>query len=57
MVAPMRLFLLTALTMMAFAANSVLNRMALVEDGMGPASFAAIRLVLRHAARQMNPRT
>ena len=45
MVAPMRLFLLTALTMTAFAANSVLNRMALVEDGMGPASFAAIRLV------------
>lgn len=41
----MRLFLLTALTMTAFAANSVLNRMALVEDGMGPASFAAIRLV------------
>lgn len=45
MITPMRLFLLTALTMIAFAANSVLNRMALVEDGMGPASFAAIRLV------------
>jgi len=41
----MRLFLLTALTMLAFAANSILNRMAL-EDGMtGPAAFAAIRLV------------
>ncbi|MBD3678015.1 MAG: DMT family transporter [Rhodobacteraceae bacterium] len=40
----MRLFLLTALTMIAFAANSVLNRMALAEAGMGPASFALVRL-------------
>lgn len=39
----MRLFLLTALTMIAFAANSVLNRMALA-DGSGDAiAFAAIR--------------
>jgi drug/metabolite transporter (DMT)-like permease len=39
----MRLFLLTTLTMIAFAANSVLNRMAL-EDGTGDAiAFAAIR--------------
>lgn len=40
----MRLILLTTLTMFAFAANSVLNRMALVGDGTGPASFALIRL-------------
>ncbi len=40
----MRLFLLTALTMLAFAANSVLNRMALEGGETGPASFAAIRL-------------
>ena len=38
-----RLFLLTTLTMIAFAANSVLNRAALAEDEAGPASFAAIR--------------
>jgi drug/metabolite transporter (DMT)-like permease len=41
----MRLFLLTALTMIAFAANSVLNRLALEAGDMGPASFAAIRLL------------
>jgi len=40
----MRLILLTVLTMMAFAANSVLNRMALVGDATGPAAFALIRL-------------
>ncbi|SFA97876.1 Threonine/homoserine efflux transporter RhtA [Poseidonocella pacifica] len=40
----MRLFLLTALAMVAFAANSVLNRMALEGGETGPASFAAIRL-------------
>ena len=41
----MRLILLTTLTMMAFAANSVLNRMAV--DGMhiDPGSFALIRVV------------
>ncbi len=41
----MRLILLTSLTMMAFAANSVLNRMAV--DGMhiDPGSFALIRVV------------
>ncbi|MEV8466012.1 DMT family transporter [Fluviibacterium sp. DFM31] len=38
-----RLAALVALTMLAFAANSVLNRMALSDAGMGPASFAAIR--------------
>lgn len=40
----MRLILLTALTMCAFAANSLLNRAALGDPAMGPASFAAIRL-------------
>ncbi len=40
----MRLFLLTSLTMVAFAANSLLNRMVLVDPAMGPASFAAIRM-------------
>ncbi len=40
----MRLILLTCLTMIAFAANSVLNRLALVDPGMGPAAFGAIRL-------------
>lgn len=40
----MRLFLLTALTMCAFAANSVLNRMAILGQGVEPLDFAAIRL-------------
>ncbi|AMY68214.1 DMT family transporter [Frigidibacter mobilis] len=40
----MRLILLVCLAMAAFAANSVLNRLALAEGGMGPASFAAVRL-------------
>jgi drug/metabolite transporter (DMT)-like permease len=41
----MRIFLLTALTMIAFAANSVINRAALSDGAIGPASFAAIRLL------------
>ena len=41
----MRLFLLVSLTMVAFAANSVLNRLALAPGDTGPLSFAAIRLV------------
>lgn len=41
----MRLFALTALTMFAFAANSVLNRLALEAGDTGPASFAAVRLM------------
>mgnify|MGYP001794968408 CR=1 FL=1 len=41
----MRLFLLTCLVMIAFASNSILNRLALVDAGMGPASFAAIRML------------
>jgi drug/metabolite transporter (DMT)-like permease len=41
----MRLFLLTALTMIAFAANSVLNRMALAQGTIDAASFGTIRLI------------
>ena len=41
----MRLFLLTALTMIAFAGNSVLNRMALAGGGIDAASFGTIRLI------------
>lgn len=41
----MRLILLTALTMTAFAANSVLNRMAVGPGHIGAVDFAAIRLV------------
>lgn len=40
----MRLFLLTALTMAAFAANSVLNRAAVGSYGMDAITFGAIRL-------------
>jgi drug/metabolite transporter (DMT)-like permease len=45
MVAAMRLFLLTALTMLAFAANSVLNRWAVGPGHIGAVEFAAVRLV------------
>lgn len=41
----MRLIALTALTMVAFAANSVLNRVALADGWAGPSDFAALRLV------------
>jgi len=41
----MRLFLLTCLTMTAFAANSVLNRMALAGGSIDAASFGTIRLI------------
>ena len=40
----MRLILLTALTMMAFAANSVLNRLAVGSGRIGVAEFALVRL-------------
>jgi len=40
----MRLVLFTGLVMIAFAANSVLNRMALVGAETGPAAFALVRL-------------
>ncbi len=39
------LFLFVALTMTAFAANSVLNRVAVTEFQMAPMDFAAIRVV------------
>lgn len=41
----MRIFLLTALTMTAFAANSVLNRMAVGPGHIGAVDFAVIRLL------------
>lgn len=41
----MRVLLLVALAMMAFAANSVLNRMAVAAGTIGPTDFAAIRTV------------
>ncbi len=41
----MRLFILTALTMVAFASNSVLNRAALAGGEAGPAAFALLRLL------------
>jgi len=40
----MRLFLLTSVTMMAFAANSLLNRLAVSEGHADPASFAVLRV-------------
>ncbi len=40
----MRLFLLTALTMTAFAANSILNRLAVDSGTIDPASFAVLRV-------------
>lgn len=41
----MRLFILTALTMLAFAANSVLNRWAVGPGHIGAVEFACIRLL------------
>lgn len=41
----MRILALAALTMIAFAANSILNRAALTGGETGPAAFAAVRLV------------
>lgn len=40
----MRLMLLTALTMLAFAANSVLNKVGVTLGGMDPLGFAMLRL-------------
>jgi drug/metabolite transporter (DMT)-like permease len=40
----MRIFILTALVMVAFAANSVLNRMAVGVAGLDPAFVAVLRL-------------
>ncbi|MEL6858691.1 MAG: DMT family transporter [Pseudomonadota bacterium] len=41
----LRLFLITALAMIAFAANSVLGRLGLVGTEIGAGSFALIRLI------------
>nr|WP_321254461.1 DMT family transporter [uncultured Ruegeria sp.] len=41
----MRLFLLTTLTMCAFAANSILNRLAIDSGAADPAGFAAVRVL------------
>ena len=41
----MRLFLLTALTMLAFAGNSLLNRFAVADAAMAPTSFALVRVL------------
>lgn len=41
----MRLFLLTALAMCAFAGNSLLCRAALKHTGIDPATFTAVRLI------------
>ncbi|NVO54377.1 DMT family transporter [Rhodobacteraceae bacterium B1Z28] len=40
----MRLFLLTTLTMCAFAANSILNRLAIDSGASDPAGFAVVRV-------------
>jgi len=40
-----RLIALTAVTMLAFAANSVLNRWGLLDGETGPAAFQALRVV------------
>ena len=42
---PLRLFALTAFTMTAFAANSLLCRQALAHTTIDPASFTSIRLI------------
>lgn len=41
----MRLFILTSLAMIAFAANSVFARLGLLGDGIDAASYTAIRLI------------
>jgi drug/metabolite transporter (DMT)-like permease len=45
LMAPTRLFLLTASAMIAFAANSVLCRLALRDTDIDPASFTGLRLL------------
>ncbi|MEM1316825.1 MAG: DMT family transporter [Pseudomonadota bacterium] len=42
---PTRLLLLTTLTMVAFAGNSILNRLALADGEIGAGNFAIIRVV------------
>lgn len=45
MAQPMRLFLLTSLTMVAFGSNSILNRLAVDSGAIDPASFAVLRVL------------
>ncbi|MFT4716040.1 MAG: drug/metabolite transporter (DMT)-like permease [Paracoccaceae bacterium] len=40
-----RIFLLTSLTMLAFAANSILNRLALADGLIGASGFALVRVL------------
>ena len=42
---PLRTIVLTAAAMLAFAANSILCRLALAQGGIDPASFGSLRLV------------
>ena len=49
----MRLISLTVLTMLAFAANSILTRMAIEGGHIDPSSFAAIRIVAGAVALTM----
>lgn len=42
---PLRIVIITALAMLAFAANSVLNRLALTETGIDAGSFTFLRLL------------
>ena len=49
----MRLILLTVLTMLAFAANSILTRMAIEGGHIDPSSFAVIRIVAGAVALTM----
>lgn len=49
----MRLIILTVLTMLAFAANSILTRMAIEGGHIDPSSFAAIRIVAGAVALTM----
>ncbi|MEO7916930.1 MAG: DMT family transporter [Dokdonella sp.] len=42
---PLRVIVLTSLAMIAFAANSVLCRLALKDTGIDPATFTAVRLI------------
>ncbi len=41
----MRLFFLTTLAMIAFAANSILNRLGVFQSALDPVAFAAIRVL------------
>ena len=41
----MRLYILTFLALLAFAANSILNRWALLDGATGPITFAFVRVL------------